>query len=212
MLGLALACGGDSGGGDETGDATAGDASPAAVPEDPYGPCGDPSAAVPCDTHATAVCEQRTDDASGTDYAVCAVPCNVDADCPALAAGNIPPSCAVPSVGDPRCRIVCNLAANSCPSGMVCLDGDPPECMWALGGGPGHASAEEFCATACEECGATLLLPWTTDCAAACAADLADCSAEDQQTAFACTGGPTCPAGGPTVATCLAGVSCVDGG
>ncbi len=214
LISVLVACGAGSedGDGSETGASTGVDdtTGPPAAPADPYGVCGDPAAPVECDDHPTATCEQR-DDADGA-YAVCTAACTEDADCPRLAAGNIPPTCVVASTGQAWCRIPCAAQApNSCPTGMSCIDGDPAQCMWTTRQGVSHATVAEFCATACGECGATLLLPWTTDCAATCEADLADCEDAQQQTAFACTGGPGCPAGGVAIGDCLAAVACIDG-
>ena len=211
-LSILGACGGSGRDGDGSGGSTdAGDGSTGTPPEppaDPYGACGDPAAPVECDDHPTATCEQR-DDADGA-YAVCTAACTEDADCPLLAAGNIPPACVADSMGQSRCRIPCAPGApNSCPTSMSCIDGNPAQCMWTTSQGPGHASVAEFCATACGECGATLFLPWTGDCPTECEADLADCDEAAQQTAFACTGGPGCPAGGVGIGDCLAAVACI---
>lgn len=217
-LGLVLGfgCGSSRGSDDGDGDGSTGaedDSTGAAVdpPADPYGVCGDPAGPVACDDHPAAICEQR-DDADG-EYAVCAVACTEDADCPLLAAGNIPPACVADSTGALRCRIPCAAGApNSCPTDMSCIDGDPAQCMWTTSAAATHATVAEFCVTACTECGGALFLPWTDDCAAECEADLADCDAQQQQTAFACTGGPGCPAGGVGIGDCLNAVECIGPG
>ncbi len=153
--------------------------------------------------------ERQADD--GTDYSTCAVTCQTDADCPPVGVGNIAPECLGATEDGPGlCLLDCNLGANSCAMGTICIDGDPPLCMWP-GEAAGHPDAQSFCDTACGTCGATLLLPWTGDCVAECLDDLLDCAQGDLDAVFSCTGGEACPVGGATVADCLMPIGCVEG-
>lgn len=213
-LGLALglgvgACADAGSSTQDDGGTSSGDTAAGSVLDEPYGACGDPDAPVACDDvdAAVAACAATTDPATGQLYRVCEPTCTDDADCPTVGAGNVPPQC---EAG--RCALVCNPAANVCLTGTVCVDGELPQCMWPVDAPAVHPDAADFCATACGPCGATLLLPWTTDCAATCEADLADCEAATLPEIFACTGGEGCPNGGGAVAQCLEGYACVDGG
>lgn len=197
----------------ETGVASSSAASESGAPvmlEAPYGACAGDMAPSECIDAgpALAQCLER-DDPGGVPYSTCAVTCRDDADCPPVGAGNIAPTCwgaddAMPGL----CLLDCNLGANSCATGTICIDGDPPTCMWP-GLTPGHADAQSFCDTACGPCGATLLLPWSGDCVAECVADLGDCTQPEQAEVFACTGGEACPVGGAVVADCLELIACV---
>lgn len=180
--------------------------------EEPYGPCAGPMAGTECvDAGPTAAeCIER--DGPGGAHSTCALWCLDSADCPPAGAGNIAPQCVgADASAAGRCLLDCNPdGANSCPSGTVCLDGDPPLCMWPQQVA-GHVDAQSFCETACGECGSTLLLPWTGECVTECVADVLDCSDAERDAAFACTGGQGCPAGGGAVASCLQPIACVDG-
>lgn len=180
--------------------------------DDPYGACAGSMATTECVDAGpdVAVCIER--DGPGGAYSTCAVLCMEDADCPPIGAGNIPPECLGATADAPgRCLVDCPTGgANSCASGTVCIDGDPPLCMW-----PqeivGHPDEQSFCDTACGVCGATALLPWQGDCVAGCLGDLADCSESERDEVFACTGGEMCPVGGAVVADCVEGIACVQG-
>lgn len=177
----------------------------------PYGACAGQMASTECIDAGSEVAQCLEREADGVPYSTCALVCRDDGDCPTVGAGNVTPHCWGAEGDAPGlCLLDCNLGANSCASGTICVDGDPPSCMWP-GLVPGHPDAQSFCETACGPCGATLLLPWPTDCLTACLADLADCSAEEEQAIFACTGGQTCPVGGSVVADCLAPIACVMG-
>jgi hypothetical protein len=222
---LVLACGDDGpAGSDEisgstatagSGTSTAAATDETAAPpmlEAPYGACAGEQATTECIDAgpAHAQCLERADP-QGMPYSTCAVTCHDDADCPPVGAGNITPTCwGAADAGPGLCLLDCNLGANSCALGTICIDGAPPTCMWP-GERPGHPDAQSFCDSACGPCGATLLLPWTGDCASECVADLADCSEAEQTEIFACTGGETCPVGGAVVAGCIEGIACVTG-
>lgn len=175
---------------------------------DPYGFCGDADAPTPCDDEPSSVasCAERTKPGGSQLYRVCEPACAEQADCPVGDVGNASPQCVLG-----RCVLACNPDANVCPAGTVCVDGMPAQCMWPVDAPAAHADVESFCATACGPCGATLLLPWTGDCATECATDLADCDAEVLDEVFACTGGEGCPNGGGAVAQCLGDFACVQG-
>lgn len=178
---------------------------------EPYGACAGPMASTECIDAGPeiATCIERNDP-QGFPYSTCAVACFEDADCP-LVGGNIPPECVgVDEVTPGLCLIDCPLGANSCAQGTLCVDGDPPLCMWPASI-PGHPDDQSFCDTACGPCGATLLLPWSGDCVIECLADLADCSEPERAEIFACTGGEACPVGGMVVASCLEPIACVTG-
>jgi hypothetical protein len=178
----------------------------------PYGACAGETSTPECTNAgpAHAQCLER-DDEQGVPYSTCAVTCQSDADCPPVGAGNIAPACWGATDAEPGlCLLDCNLGANSCAMGTICIDGDPPICMWP-GATPGHPNAQSFCDTACGPCGATLLLPWQGDCTSECLADLDDCSEPEQAEIFACTGGEACPVGGAVVAGCLEPIACVMG-
>lgn len=213
-----MACGDDgadvagtndaSTGASSTGFADSSDDTAATAPplDDPYGPCAGSTATSECIDAGPEVAECIERDGPGGAYSACAVVCEDDDDCPPIGAGNIPPQCL-----DGRCLIECNAGgANSCASGSICIDGDPPACMWPQQS-VGHPDAQSFCDTACGVCGSTLLLPWLGECGTECLADLEDCSEPELDQVFACTGGEACPAGGGAVATCVEAVACVDG-
>lgn len=219
---LALGCGDDgpastgasvgSGSGDDSGSSTMSGSTGGPLLDAPYGACAGEQASSECvDAGAdVAQCLQR-DDAQDVPYSTCALTCRDDGDCPAVGAGNVSPHCWGADDATPGlCLLDCYLDANSCASGTICVDGDPPICMWP-GLVPGHPDAQSFCDTACGPCGATLLLPWPRDCVTECLSDLADCSEPEQQEIFACTGGEACPVGGAVVADCLAPIACVEG-
>lgn len=222
LAGLGLGCGDDdpatsdgSSGSTGSGTSTAAASDETATPpmlDAPYGACAGEQATRECIDAgpAHAQCLER-DDPQGVPYSTCAVTCHDDADCPPVGAGNIAPTCWGADAATPGlCLLDCNLGANSCAMGTICIDGDPPICMWP-GATPGHPDAQSFCETACGPCGATLLLPWMGDCASECLVDLEDCSEAEQTEIFACTGGETCPVGGAVVAGCLEGIACVMG-
>ncbi len=179
--------------------------------EAPYGPCAGPMASTECVDAGLSVAQCLQREADGTPYSACAVVCQLDADCPPVGAGNVTPECIGAVDGMPGlCLLDCNLGVNSCAMGTICIDGDPPTCMWPEQTA-GHPDADSFCTTACGPCGATLLLPWAGDCVAECLDDLADCSPEQTDEIFACTGGVACPVGGAAVADCLLPIACIDG-
>lgn len=178
----------------------------------PYGACAGEMATTECVDAGSALaqCIERSDP-QGVPYSTCAVTCHDASDCPPVGAGNIAPTCWGADDATPgSCLLDCNLGANSCATGTICIDGTPPLCMWP-GLTLGHPNVQSFCDTACGPCGATLLLPWSGDCVAECLVDLADCSEPEQAEAFACTGGEACPVGGAVVADCLEVIACVAG-
>ena len=182
------------------------------VLEEPYGACAGEDASTECVDAGPerARCIERSDP-QGVPYSTCAVTCHVDADCPPVGAGNVSPSCSIADGAETgACVLDCNLEINSCAAGTICIDGDPPLCMWPAAT-PGHPDAQSFCDTACGPCGATLFLPWMGDCASDCVADLADCSEPELAEIFACTGGEACPVGGAVVGGCVELIACVMG-
>lgn len=198
--------------GDETSTGTSADTGAPAQLDAPYGACAGDMASTECSDAGPerAQCLER-DDAQGVPYSSCAVTCRESADCPPVGAGNLAPVCwGADDAAPGLCLLECNLDANSCAAGTVCIDGAPPICMWP-GLAPGHPDAQSFCDTACQRCGATLLLPWTGDCVSECLSDLADCSESQETEVFACTGGEGCPVGGAVVADCLEPIECIAG-
>ncbi|MEM6990053.1 MAG: hypothetical protein AAF721_06135 [Myxococcota bacterium] len=192
---LLTACPADDGGGGDT-RADSGAAETGGVSEVSYAKCDDPE--LGCEA---ADCRERTVD--GAEWLVCIPPCGEGADCPLAPGTNTPPDCV-----DDRCVLQCIPGVAVCPSGSTCVDGEPAQCMWPVD--PGVGSLDELCTAACDECMAGMLLGWTVDCPTDCAADLADCSAEELDAALVCPGDAACSVGGLALESCLGELSCKD--
>lgn len=156
---------------------------------------------------AAGQCLER--DTTAGAYSVCGFPCESDEECPAPDGGNASPVCVSSDESAGVCRLVCVPDVTSCPNGMTCVQGEPPQCMWQQDSTT-HVDIEDFCQTACE-CEPADMHPWSKaeDCAAACMVDLADCPIADLPDVYACTGGAECPATGKGLDECLAPFECV---
>lgn len=166
------------------------------APEVSYAACDDPELGCGGDD-----CRERN--VNDADWSVCVPPCSEDGDCPLAPGSNTPPSCV-----DGRCILGCALGVAVCPSGMMCTAGEPDQCMWPAD--PGVASLDELCTAACDGCMAGMLLGWTDDCPADCAADLADCTDDELADALICPADAECSVGGLALNSCLAELACKD--
>ena len=146
-------------------------------------------------------------------FSVCSFPCQTDEDCPVRDGGNTNQICvAADESGMGVCRLVCVPDVSVCPTGMSCVQGEPPQCMWPQEL-PTHVDIEDFCVTACA-CGSGFVHPWSEEksCESTCIDDLTDCPVTDLPGIYACTGGTDCgKAQGEVLGACLAEFTCVGG-